>query len=162
MRAYLTYHAEAVARERNESPRLLTDKGREDARRLGLFLKKDGIGKARVLHNGTTWIQENAEILARALEDGNTDIVSTPLYPLNAKADIEPLIDALNSASDDVVAVLPSDVTFRTATQLIAGRQTPHAVSMTNGGAVCLERGGEGVWSIVWLVTTKQLAALRD
>ena len=162
MRAYLTYHAEAVPRERNESPRLLTDKGREDARRLGLFLKNNGIGKARVLHNGTTWIQENAEILARVLENGNTDIVFTPSYPLNAKVDIEPLIDDLNAASGDIVAVLPSDITFRTATQLIAGRQTPYAISMTNGDAICLERSDDGLWRIVWLVTTKQLETALD
>lgn len=81
MRAYQTYHAEAVPRERNDSPRLLTDKGRKDARRLGFFLKNTRIGKARVLHNGTTWIQENAEILARVLENGNADILFTPSYP---------------------------------------------------------------------------------
>ena len=162
MRAYLTYHAETVPRERNESPRLLTDKGREDARRLALFLKKNGIGKARVMHNGRTWIQENAEILARILGNGNTDIVFTPSYPLNARVDIEPLIDDLNAASDDIVAALPSDITFRTATQLIAGRQTPYAISMTNGDAVCLERSDDGLWRIVWLVTTKQLETLLD
>lgn len=160
MRAYLTYHAEAVPRERNESPRLLTDKGRKDARRLGLYLKQIGIGKARVMHNGTTWIRENAEILARVLADGNADIAFTPSYPLNARADIGPLIGDLNAASDDMVAALPSDVTFRTATQLVAGRETPYAVSMTNGDAVCLERGDGGLWSIVWLVTTEQLEAL--
>jgi len=160
VRAYLTYHAEAVPRESNQSPRLLTDKGRADARRLGQFLKENGIGKARIIHNGTTWIQENAEILASVLENGNTGIVFKPSYPLNARADIEPLIDDLNAASDDIVAALPSDVTFRTATQLIAGRQTPLAFSMGNGDAVCLERRDDGGWHIVWLVTTKQLEAL--
>ena len=156
MRACLTYHAEAVPRERNESPRRLTDKGREDAARLGRFLKRNGMGKARVLHNGTTWIQENAEILGRCL---GADSVSTPAYPLNARADIQPLIDDLNAASEDIVAALPSDVTFRTATQLITGREAPLAVSMTNGDAICLERSDDGAWRIVWLVTTKHLGA---
>ena len=162
MRAYLTYHAEAVPRERNESPRLLTDKGRADARRLGRFLKNDGIENARVIHNGTTWIQENAEILARELENGTTDAVTKPSYPLNAKADIEPLIAELNAATEDIVAALPSDVTFRTATQLIAGRESPLALSMGNGDAVCLERRDDGSWIIVWLVTTDQLEAMVD
>jgi hypothetical protein len=130
MRACLTYHAEAVPRESNPSPRLLTDKGRADARRLGLFLKEDGMGNARVLHNGTTWIQENAEILGQALGGGDGERIEKPLYPLNAGADIEPLIRDLNAAEDDIDAALPSDVTFRTVTQLIAGRESPLAVSM--------------------------------
>lgn len=160
MRAYLTRHAEAVPRESNESPRLLTDKGRKDARRLGLFLKNNGIGKARVIHNGRSWVQDNAEILAGVLEKGNGAAVFTPSYPLNAGADIEPFIADLNAASDDIVAALPNDVAHRAATQLIAGRQTPYAISLTNGNAVCLERSDDGLWRIVWLITTKQLEAL--
>jgi phosphohistidine phosphatase SixA len=159
MRACLTYHAEAVPRESNPSPRLLTDKGRADARRLGLFLKEDGMGNARVLHNGTTWIQENAEILGQALGGGDGERIEKPLYPLNAGADIGPLIRDLNAAEDDIVAALPSDVTFRTVTQLIAGRESPLAVSMENGDAVCLQRVEDGVWKINWLLTTRHLAA---
>lgn len=94
------------------------------------------------------------------LHDGGTGGVFRPSYPLNARADIGPLVSDLNAASEDIVAALPSDVTFRTATQLIAGRETPYAVTMGNGDAVCLERGEGATWRIVWLVTTKQLETL--
>jgi phosphohistidine phosphatase SixA len=160
MRACITRHAEAVPRDSAESPRLLTDKGRKDAERLGHFLKNNGIGKARVMHNGRSWVQDNAETLAGVLAKGNGAVICTPSYSLNAGADIEPFMADLNAATDDIVAALPDDVAHRAATGLITGRQTPYAVSMSNGDAVCLERGDDGEWRIVWLVTTRQLQDL--
>ncbi|MDX1483162.1 MAG: hypothetical protein R3229_01670 [Alphaproteobacteria bacterium] len=162
MRAYLIRHAEAVPRESDQSPRLLTDKGREDARRLGLFLKRDGVGRARVIHNGRSWVRENAEILAGILDEGNGASVVAPSYPLNAGVDIEPFIGDLNAASGDIVAALPNDVAHRVATRLIAGRETPYAVSMANGDAACVEPNGEGGWRLVWLVTATQLENSPD
>lgn len=162
MRAYITRHAEAAPRESEESPRLLTDKGRTDARRLGHFLKNEGIGKVRVIHNGRSWVRDNAEVLAEVLDRENGATLYLPPYPLNADAEIQPFISDLNAAADDIVAALPNDVAHRVATQLIAGRESPYAVSMGNGDAVCLERCDEGVWRIVWLVTTKLLENFPD
>jgi phosphohistidine phosphatase SixA len=162
MRAYITRHAEAVPREQSEVPRLLTQKGRTDARHLGLFLKAGGIGPARVLHNGRTWVQQNAEIVAEVLETGHGARVEQPAYGLNSGAEIAPLIADLTEAEDDVVAALPNEVAHRVASHLIAGQETPHAVSLDNGGAICLERGDDGHWHAVWLVTAQQLADLAD
>lgn len=162
MKACIIRHAEAVPRESSQSPRLLTEGGRKDAERLGHFLKTVGIGKARVVHNGRSWVQENAEILAAILQTGNGAEVHSPAYSLNTKVDLDPFIADLDAASNDIVAALPNDVAHRVATRLLAGRETPYAVAMNNGDAVCLERSGDGHWRMLWFVTARQLEDLLD
>ncbi len=107
-------------------------------------------------------MQQNAEIVAEVLDTGHGARVEQPAYGLNSGAEIAPLIADLNEAAGDVVVVLPNEVAHRVASHLIAGREAPHAVSLDNGGAICLERGADGGWRAVWLLTARQLEDMAN
>ena len=155
MRAYIIQHAEALPREDNPPVRTLSEKGTEDTRRLAEYLNNEGSTIDRYMHVGTDWTLDHAEKLAKFM--GAEGKVSETPYALTREIDITPFIDDLNSTSDTVMASTPSDVAMRAVTRLLTGRESPVIPGKAYGLCCCLERGDDGVWTLLWMVKPDQL-----
>lgn len=156
MRLYLINHHHAVPRDEapDMSKRPLSDKGRQDTKNLATFLKANGENIDRVLHVETSWTRENAELLAQEL--GGVKVEATG-YALQADDVIDPFVDEMNSCADNVALTGPSNICFKTMSQLLAGRQEPYVSAFANGVCACLERGDDGAWTLQWMNRPEQL-----
>lgn len=155
MRAYIIQHAEALRVEDNPPVRTLSEKGTEDTRQLANYVKSSGDAVDRFMHVGSEWTKDNAEKLAKFM--GAEGKASQTPYVLTRETDITAFIDDLNSTSDTVVAVTPSDVAMRAVTCLLTGREEPVIPVKATGLCSCLERGDDGVWKLLWMVKPDQL-----
>ncbi|MFT5449471.1 MAG: phosphohistidine phosphatase SixA [Gammaproteobacteria bacterium] len=150
MRLYLICHAHAAPREETAdmSKRPLSDKGRRDARNLAKFLKDNNEKVDRIVHVDTSWTRENAELLGQEL--GGVKVEATA-YPLKANDDIAPFIDEIAGTSQNLALTGPSNICFKSISQLLAGRQEPYLAFFENGVCACLERANDGSWALQWM-----------
>ena len=156
MRLYLICHAHAVPREETEdlNKRPLSDRGRRDARNLAKFLKDNNESIDRILHVDTSWTRENAELMGQEL--GGVKVEATA-YPLKADDDIAPFIAEIAASSSNIALTGPSNICFKTISQLLTGRQQPYVAAFANGVCACLERADDGTWAIQWMNRPEQL-----
>jgi phosphohistidine phosphatase SixA len=155
MRAYIIQHAEALPREDNPPVRTLSEKGTEDTRRLAEYIKSGGATIDRFMHVGSDWTKDNAEKFAK-FSGAEGKATETP-YILTRETDITDFINDLNATSDSVMAATPSDVAMRAVTRLLTGREDPVIPGKEPGLCSCLERGDDGVWTLLWVVKPDQL-----
>ncbi len=145
MRVYLVRHGEA--RKKEEDPeRHLTEKGVEEAKKIARFLSEIEVHVEEVLHSGKTRAKEMAEIIASELGARIREVDG--LDPL---ADPSEWAERLKGMNGDVMLVGHLPHLSRLAGLLLTGSQLEF-VKLSSGGALCLEREGDG-WSLIWLVS---------
>ncbi len=150
MRIYLVRHGEAKSKE-EDPERHLTERGREEARRIASFLSRVGIGVEEVLHSGKTRARETAEIIATEL-----GIRVREVDGLDPLADPSEWAERLREMEGDVILVGHLPHLSRLAGLLLTGSPSEF-VKMSSGGALCLEREENG-WFLIWLVSPTILA----
>jgi phosphohistidine phosphatase len=154
MRLYLVQHGDALP-EVVDADRRLSDKGQHDVRRHAEFLAQRGIRVGRVVHSGKTRARQTAEILAGALAPGIPVEEQPGLGPNDS---IHPWPQLVADWEQDAVVVGHLPFMARLVAQLVAGREDRLVAAYRPGGVVCLERGHDGVWSIVWMIGPELLA----
>ncbi len=159
MRVYLVQHAEAVPADENPD-RPLSDKGRDDARRVASFLARS-VRVGRIVHSPKMRARDTAVLLAQALGPGGVvEEAASGLAPNDAT---DALARAIAGWSDDAMVVGHLPFMDRLASRLVAGSEEANVAAFQPGTVACLERadGDEdsngGGWALAWMVRPELL-----
>ncbi len=153
MQLYLVQHGEAASKEEHPD-RPLTDKGISDVRMVLDALPSRLLPIDRILHSGKTRARQTAELIADRLApptgvgeaDGLAPDADASIWRERLKGDDRTLM---------LVGHLPH--LARLASLLLTGDPDASVLTFRPGGIVCLERGGQGDWSVCWMVIPELL-----
>ncbi|MBA1146899.1 phosphohistidine phosphatase SixA [Ectothiorhodospiraceae bacterium WFHF3C12] len=145
MKLYIAQHGAALSKE-EDSSRPLSERGRDDVRRLGRWLAHAGLGDIEFVHSGKLRARETAELIAAAV--GGTAGEADGLGPND---DLAPWLTRLGDAPGDLALVGHQPFVGRLATRLLNGRESPSVVAFEPGTMLCLEHGDES-WTLRWMV----------
>ena len=148
MQVYLAQHGEAKP-EAEDPARPLTDRGREEVRRVARQAAVLGLQVAEIRHSGKLRSRQTAEIFAAAL---------TPLHGIREMDGLGPADDTgkaraeVESAREPWLLVGHLPHLSRLASLLLAGDPGREIIRFRNGAIVCLVQA-EGRWLLQWIVT---------
>src|SRR5262245_18476106 len=148
MRVYLAQHGEAHP-EQVSPERELTSVGRTDIERLAALLADGGVQVAKVYHSGKTRARQTADLFAARLAPG---VAPEALAGINPNDPVESMVARLRGWSEDVLVAGHQPFMGKLVALLVGGRSEPPIVLYRQGSIVCLERGVEGRWAVVWMV----------
>jgi phosphohistidine phosphatase len=148
MRLYLVQHGEALPKD-VDPDRPLSEKGRDDARRLARFLGGCGIRVSRVLHSGKTRARETAELLASTVLPGKDVETSAGLDPNDP---VGAMAERVGAWEQDVLVVGHLPFMDELVARLVTGSEGRGGVAFKPASLVCLERGEQGDWRIVLML----------
>jgi phosphohistidine phosphatase len=148
MRVYLVQHGEAK-KEEEDPLRPLSESGREDVQRVAKYAENLDINANKIFHSGKLRAKQTAEILAEKLNIEQV-IETEELAP---KADPKVWEDRLSGIDEDVILVGHLPHLSKLSGSLLCGDEEKETVIFRMGGIVCLERNGDGHWSVQWMIT---------
>ncbi len=148
MRLYLVRHGEARS-ERKDPRRSLTDKGREDVKRVAAAAQTRGIQPATILHSGKLRAQQTAELFAERLSLPKRIELSSGLAPDDP---VQPWAERLNEAREDLMLVGHLPHLDRLASLLLADDDRAGSIRFQTATILCLERQATH-WTIQWILT---------
>lgn len=148
MKLYLVRHGDAL-RADVDPQRRLSEAGQAQVSRLAAFLSDRGVQVARVLHSGKPRAEQTAEALAAAVAPGVAPEARDSLSPNDP---VEALAGEIADWQEDCLMAGHLPHLARLATLLLAGRNVPTGLDFEPAAAACLERGDDGVWSLLWFV----------
>lgn len=156
MDVYLIQHGEAKS-ETEDAERPLTERGREDVRRVAAFAARGTLRPAAIRHSGKRRAAETALIFAEAL--ALTDRV-TAVSGLAPNDDVRPVAESLGSAAQPVMLVGHLPFMLRLASLVLVGDADKTIVQFRMGSIVCVTRedatdpaSAVGRWTLAWMVT---------
>lgn len=148
MDAYLVQHGEAKP-ESEDPARPLTDRGRDEVRRVARRAAALGLPMAEIRHSGKLRARQTAETLAEHL---------SPLRGVREMEGLAPTDDprqallAVESALEPVILVGHLPHLSRLASTLLAGDSGRDIVRFRMGAIVCLVKAEAG-WLLQWILT---------
>ena len=155
MKLLLVQHGEAVAKEADPD-RPLTDSGARDVDRLGAFLHQAGIRAERVIHSGKLRARQTAARLGEAIAPGVALEVSGLVNPNDNPKAFDWQSESWNR---DTLVVGHLPFMAKLVAHLVAGDETRPLVDYRPGSVVCLERDGDQVWRIAWMIRPELLGS---
>jgi phosphohistidine phosphatase len=148
LQVYLVQHGEAKP-EAEDPARPLTNRGREEVRRVAERAAALGIQVAEVRHSGKLRARQTAEIFTAALSPSQGMREMEGLAPADdpgkARAEIE-------SARDPLMLVGHLPHLSRLASLLLLGDPGREIIRFRNGAIVCLVQV-DGRWLLQWTLT---------
>jgi phosphohistidine phosphatase len=148
MRVYLVQHGEAK-KEEEDPLRPLSESGREDVQRVAKYAENLDIQANKIYHSGKLRAKQTAEILAEKLNIEQV-IEAEKLAP---NADPKVWEDRLSGIDEEVILVGHLPHLSKLSGGLLCGDEEKETVAFRMGGIVCLERNGDGHWSVQWMIT---------
>ncbi len=163
MLLYLIRHAHAV-KEEEDPVRPLSARGRDDVRRLAVFLQANhALAAAQLWHSPLLRARETAELLATALGMEGTLVETGDLLPEDEPETVARRIHAFPQGRS-LALVGHEPHLSRLATLLLRGKTQPAAVDFRKGAVLALgptgdhhRRTGEPRWDVKWLLTPSLL-----
>lgn len=153
MKLYLVQHGEACAKE-TDPDRPLTDQGKADIDRLGIFLKQAGIRVERVIHSGKLRAAQTAECLADAVAPG-VELESSDVINPN---DDPAAFDWQSDGQDrDTLVVGHLPFMARLVAHLVIENENRPITAYQPGSMVCLEHENRSHWQINWMIRPQLL-----
>ncbi|HWP46563.1 MAG TPA: phosphohistidine phosphatase SixA [Candidatus Limnocylindrales bacterium] len=156
MELYLIQHGEAKS-ESEDPTRPLTDRGREEVRRVADFAARIGLHPAEIRHSGKRRAEETALIFAEALFLKDKIRTVPGLAPND---DVRPLAEQLDVETQSLMVVGHLPFLSRLVSLLLVDNPDRIIVRFRMGGIVCLVRGDSaesaGIgrrWELAWIVT---------
>ena len=153
MKLYLVQHGEAKSKD-EDPDRHLTEKGLRDVESVAAFVKPLGLSAGAVWHSGKARARQTAEALGQAFTARDGVVEHAGLAPNDP---VEPARDEIERVTEDLAIVGHLPFMSKLASLLIAGSGSAGVVAFRQGGVVCLERGGDGSWSVLWAVAPELL-----
>jgi phosphohistidine phosphatase len=155
MQLYLVQHGDAVP-ESVDPARPLSERGRDDIRKLADFLAEAGIRVGQVLHSGKRRASDTASLLIEAVGAGAAvEVMEKGLSPKDSP---EYLVEAAGTWQKDTLVVGHEPFMSRFLSRLVLGREKPAIVDFTPGTIVCLAlRPVTGAWFIAWMLSPELL-----
>lgn len=148
MRLYLVRHGEAK-REEIDPARGLTDKGIEEVRKTGGFVKKLNISVGQMFHSGKTRAEQTANELAGFVRSKKGVVKTDGLGPLD---DPGIWVEHLQNMSEDTMLVGHLPHVGKLAAALVCEGGERHVIDFKMAGIVCLQRFDDGHWAVAWMV----------
>ncbi len=153
MKLYLMQHGRPVAKE-EDPDRPLSDQGKKDVEKMADFLNQLGVRIEEAFHSGKTRARQTAEIMISRLNPGLALVQRDGLSPLD---DVKEIAGHIKEAKKDLLIIGHLPHLGKLASILITGTESVPVVSFQQGGVVCLEKGGEAQWSVVWMLVPEIL-----
>ena len=149
MNIYLMQHGKPVPKEKNPD-KPLSDRGRDDVRKMAGFLKKTGIQVETVFHSGKTRARQTAEIISYKINPGKESQKREGLSPLD---DVKAIAEEIKQGHKDFMIVGHLPHLGKLISLLITGSDSSQVVSFQQGGVVCLRTNEEEKnWAIAWML----------
>jgi phosphohistidine phosphatase len=149
MNIYLMQHGKPVPKEKNPD-KPLSDRGRDDVRKMADFLKKAGIQVETVFHSGKTRARQTAEIINSKINPGKESQKREGLSPLD---DVKTIAEGIKQGQKDFMIVGHLPHLGKLISLLITGSDSSQIVSFQQGGVVCLRTNEEEKnWAIAWMM----------
>ena len=148
MKLYLAQHGDALPEEANPE-RPLSDRGREDVRRVAEFLGGCGMRVQRVYHSGKLRARETAELLAAKMASAEGVEAAAGLNPNDP---VEPVADRACGWAEDALLVGHLPFMGRLVAYLIGGASDRQVVAFQPGSIVCVERDAAGRWAVTLML----------
>jgi phosphohistidine phosphatase len=149
MNLYLVQHGLAMPEE-EDSARPLSDKGRNDVRKVASFVSSHIINRIdNFMHSGKTRAQQSAQIMAEVLN---------PLAEVKEGDGLNPedepgvWLERLDDSNEDHMLVGHLPHLSRLAGLLVCGDKEKKVVNFQNGGIVALFRDQDRKWAVQWVV----------
>ena len=147
MQAYLVQHGEAKA-EAEDPARPLTDRGREEVRRVARHAAPAGVRVSEIRHSGKLRARQTAEILAEYFKPPRGLSAMDGLAPDD---DPGPARAALEKTAEAVMLVGHLPHLSRLASSLVLGEAGREIVRFRNGAIVRLAKTDRG-WLLEWIL----------
>lgn len=160
---YLMRHAHALTAE-EDPERPLSDRGREQVRAMGSFLRRrGGLQVERVWHSPLARARETAELLCDRLELSATSREIDGLLPYD---DHRGIARRLSGFGYPLLVVGHEPHLGRLASMLVCGNVDQEIVDFKKGALLCLERERTKsqtiLWRIRWYITPGLVADQID
>jgi len=140
MKVYLVQHGEALSKE-VDPERPLSDKGKEDAGKVAVFLKNAGAKVDEIWHSAKKRAKETAGIFQRELDPPGGAIEKEGLAPNDHVRDV---FDSVKELDNDVMIVGHLPFLEKIVTYALLGAEFPVIAKFNMGGVVALEKGEDG------------------
>ena len=154
MKLYLQQHGDALPEEINPE-RPLSERGREDVKRLAEFAGRCSIRVQRVYHSGKTRARETAEKVAAQIAVGVKVEATTGLNPNDP---VEPIVKQIAGWREDTLIVGHLPFMGKLAAHLLTGNSGLQLVVFKPGSMLCLERDENGRWAMAWMLRPELLS----
>jgi phosphohistidine phosphatase len=153
MRLYLVQHGEAVAKGVDPG-RPLSANGVADVERLAAFLSRAGVRVERVMHSGKRRALQTAECLAAAIAPQVAPEENGLLGPADNPAAFD-----WQSESWEGDALVVGHLPFmeRLVAHLVLDDDRRAITRFAPGTVVCLQRGDDGRWQVLWMLRPELL-----
>jgi phosphohistidine phosphatase len=149
MLLYLVQHGDAK-REEEDPPRPLSDKGREDVKKVASYVSRLTIEVDKVLHSGKLRAKQTAELLAEKLKIAKGVSETDGMAPLD---DPGLWAERLKARTNSLMLVGHLPHLARLSALLLCGDMGKNPIAFKMGGIVCLRRDDGGKWSLQWMIT---------
>lgn len=151
---YLVQHGDA-RREEEDPRRPLSEKGCQDVGRMAAHLRRTKLRVDRIVHSGKARAEQTASILSGRIE------VSGEISPIDGLSPLDdPWVwsERLRDMTGDVMLVGHLPHLGRLASLLLCGDAGRSVISFRMGGVVCLQRDGDGAWTVLWAIVPEIVA----
>ena len=157
MRLFIVQHGNALPKD-VDPERGLSGSGKQDVTNVAEFLARGSVQVERIFHCGKKRAWETAELFRVCLigdgHFGERDGIA-PLDP------VEDVAEEIQNLSKDTMFVGHLPFVGKLVAHLISGNENIGVVSFTPGTVVCLERDGNDIWSVAWVVRPELLKSLN-
>ena len=148
MQLYLVQHGEAKP-EAEDPARPLTDRGRDEVRRVANHAAALGLQVAEICHSDKLRARQTVEILAEHLSPRRGTREMDGLAPTDDPATAR---TAIGAAREPIMLVGHLPHLSRLASSLLVGDPAWEIIRFRMGAIVCLARAESG-WLIQWILT---------
>lgn len=148
MHVYLVQHGEAKT-EAQDAERPLTDRGRDEVRRVACRAALLGLPLAEICHSGKLRAAQTAELMAEHLRPSRGVRAIECLAPTDDPAKVRAELEA---AREPLMLVGHLPHLGRLASSLLVGDPQREILRFRNGAVVSLARE-EGRWFLRWILT---------
>ena len=153
MHVYLVQHGKSKSAEEDPN-RGLTDEGRNEVVRVAEFLAELRITVSLIQHSGKLRAEQTAHLFGESIR-----CTSGPCHIEGMDPSDHPsaIANFLKVYTDDVLMVGHLPHLERLTSLLLTGSPDRRPVVFRNGGVVCLEKDGSGLWSVLWAIVPELL-----
>jgi phosphohistidine phosphatase len=149
MNVYLVRHGEAEEGA-DDSSRVLSERGREDVRKVADHLGKQHIVLKRIYHSGKTRARQTAEIFAEYMNPEQGVSQTDGLAPTDSP---EIWQKKSSGTAEDILLVGHLPHLGKLASSMLCGSKEKNVITFAAGGALCMVRSEDDMWSLQWLLT---------
>jgi len=157
MRLFLVQHGNALPKD-VDPERGLCERGKQDVTNVAAFLARGSVQVGRIFHSGKKRAWETAELFRVCLIGGGNFDERDGIAPLDPVVGVA---EEIQNLSMDTMFVGHLPFMGKLVAHLIAGNEDIGVVSFTPGTVVCLERDGNDIWSVAWMVRPELLKSLN-